>query len=320
MNVLLSRTDSIGDVVLTLPMAGFLKAHLPDVHISFLGRSYTRPVVERCASVDAFYDWEELPDEAGSVDCIIHVFPRKDISRWAQRQGIRVRIGTSHRPFHWTTCNRWVNLGRKNSDWHEAQLNLRLLRPLLHNTSVPRAALPEYYGWKPPKQPKEYYHPWLSDTKFNLILHPKSLGSAVEWPLNHYLQLVKLLSAERFHVVITGTEAEGAEVETRCPDLLRQPNVSSALGAFSLSQFIDFIAYADGLLAGSTGPLHLAAASGIHALGLYSALRPIHAGRWGPVGVQAEQLSATGEPKKQPSLASITPEQVRDRIARWIEQ
>ena len=319
-HLLLSRTDSIGDVVLTLPMAGFLKEHLPKAHVSFLGRSYTRPVVERCAYVDTFYDWDQPPVEVGDVDCIVHVFPQRDISRWAQQQGIRLRIGTSHRSFHWTTCNRWVNLGRKNSNLHEAQLNLQLLRPLLDTTSATLATLPDYYGWKYPQLSKEHYQSWLSNTKFNLIIHPKSLGSAVEWPLHYYLQLVKLLPAEQFHVVVTGTEAEGVVVESNCPDLLRPPNVTSALGAFSLSQFIDFIAYADGLVAGSTGPMHLAAASGIRTLGLYSALRPIHAGRWGPVGTRAEQITATGEPEKQPGLESITPAQARDRVIRWINQ
>jgi ADP-heptose:LPS heptosyltransferase len=40
-------------------------------------------------------------------------------------------------------------------------------------------------------------------------------------------------------------------------------------------------------VAGSTGPLHLAAALGRHALGLYPPIKPMHPGRWAPVGLHA---------------------------------
>jgi ADP-heptose:LPS heptosyltransferase len=48
-----------------------------------------------------------------------------------------------------------------------------------------------------------------------------------------------------------------------------------------------FISKADGLVAASTGPLHLAAALGIPALGIYPPIRPMHPGRWAPVGPNA---------------------------------
>ena len=50
---LLSRTDSIGDVVLTLPMCGWLKQHIPGARIIFLGKTYTKAIIECCPDVDA---------------------------------------------------------------------------------------------------------------------------------------------------------------------------------------------------------------------------------------------------------------------------
>ena len=318
-HILLSRTDSIGDVVLTLPMTGVLKEAFPDAKVSFLGRSYTRAVVACCTHVDTFYDWEHLPAEGIEADCIIHVFPRKAISRWAKHQNIPIRIGTSHRPYHWTTCNRWVNLGRKKSDLHEAQLNLQLLRPLLERPVVPLAEVSSYYGWRAPTGPPRAFARLLSDDKFNLIFHPKSQGSAVEWPLDHYIQLARLLPIDQFHIIVTGTKDEGELIQDECPALLSLAHVTSAIGAFSLTEFIDFIADADGLLAGSTGPLHLASASGIRTLGLYSSHRPIHPGRWRPVGKAVEWLSAPDSALSSPDLAVITPEQVYQKLLTWIQ-
>jgi ADP-heptose:LPS heptosyltransferase len=44
------------------------------------------------------------------------------------------------------------------------------------------------------------------------------------------------------------------------------------------------IGAADALVAASTGPLHIAAASGIRTVGLFSMRRPVFPARWAPIG------------------------------------
>ena len=61
-HVLITRTDGIGDVILTLPLAVALKRLLPHVKISFLGKAYTKPVIEACRAVDYFLDWDAVKD------------------------------------------------------------------------------------------------------------------------------------------------------------------------------------------------------------------------------------------------------------------
>jgi len=43
-------------------------------------------------------------------------------------------------------------------------------------------------------------------------------------------------------------------------------------------------------VAASTGPLHLAAALGIKAIGIYPPIRPMHPERWAPIGEKATFL------------------------------
>src|SRR3954462_8679299 len=110
MKVLLSRTDNIGDVIFTLPMAGVIKKYYPQSKVYFLGKSYTRAIVECCSFIDGFYPFEEIQQEQFDVqhekfDLIIHVFPNKEIAYFAKKQKIKMRIGTSRRFFHWLTCN-----------------------------------------------------------------------------------------------------------------------------------------------------------------------------------------------------------------------
>jgi ADP-heptose:LPS heptosyltransferase len=44
------------------------------------------------------------------------------------------------------------------------------------------------------------------------------------------------------------------------------------------------------MVAASTGPLHIASALGKKAIGIYSPKRPIHPGRWMPVGKDASYV------------------------------
>ena len=110
--IIISRTDAIGDVVLTLPMAALLKKFLgKDVKVIFFGRKYTQPVIQCCEAVDEFLDYDifQSCSEAEkkeyikncSADVILHVFPRKEIALAARKAGIPLRIGTTNRLYHW---------------------------------------------------------------------------------------------------------------------------------------------------------------------------------------------------------------------------
>ncbi|WEK36729.1 MAG: glycosyltransferase family 9 protein [Candidatus Pseudobacter hemicellulosilyticus] len=286
-NIIISRTDSIGDVVLTLPVAAVLKAHFPDCRIGFLGKAYTRPVIEACTYVDTFIDVDSFLKEevlmAGErPDAIIHVFPLPAIARRARQLGIPLRIGTTNRLYHWFTCNRLVKLSRKKSDLHEAQLNLVLLRPFGIDKQYSLPELGVLTGLEKTVPLPAALQQLLRPDRYNLVLHPKSQGSAREWPMEHYAALVRLLDPARYNIFVSGTAKEGALLQPLLQEL--GTAVTDITGQMDLYQFMAFIRAADGLLACSTGPLHLAAAMGKDAFGIYPPVRPIHPGRWAPIG------------------------------------
>jgi ADP-heptose:LPS heptosyltransferase len=292
---IISRTDAIGDVVLTLPVAGVLRSLYPASRILLLGRSYTEAVVGCCEHIDGFLNWDEwqtLPAAeaaramaATGADSIIHVFPRREIARMAWKARIKERIGTTNRIYHWRYCNVRVPLSRKNSPYHESQLNLRLLAPLGAKEGYTLPEIAGYYGLtRLPPLPASVASLLAAD-RFNLILHPKSRGNGREWGLDNFRQLIGLLPQERYKLFLTGTAAEGQLLE---PLIREFPYLTNLTGQLTLGEFVAFIAAADGLVASGTGPLHLAAALGIHALGLFPPIRPIHPGRWAPIGARAK--------------------------------
>ncbi len=74
------------------------------------------------------------------------------------------------------------------------------------------------------------------------------------------------------------------------PELFALPHVVDLTGKVSLAELVAVISHADGLVACSTGPLHIAAAMGKRTVGIYPPIRPMHPGRWGPVGPRASYL------------------------------
>jgi ADP-heptose:LPS heptosyltransferase len=58
--VLICRTDNIGDVVLTLPLAGCLRERIPEVSVDFLCRAYAAPMRKNAAMSGAFSSWKHI--------------------------------------------------------------------------------------------------------------------------------------------------------------------------------------------------------------------------------------------------------------------
>jgi ADP-heptose:LPS heptosyltransferase len=294
--ILICRTDNIGDVVLTLPLAGYLKQRMPAARIDFLVRAYAAPVVRQCRFVDRVLAVEEQDDArrlfaAGGYDTVIFAFPNRRLAQAARRAGVANRVGTSHRLFHWLACNRLAHFSRVRSPLHEAQLNFELLRPLGIRHIPALDEIPALYGLGAPRLPQVDALRALAP--FNVILHPKSNGNGREWPLERYAELARLLESEAgIGLWITGSAAEGELVARAAPDLLALPNVRNLCGQFDLAGLTALIGAADGLVASGTGPLHIAAALGQNALGLFPPIKPIDPARWGALGAQARSLCA----------------------------
>ncbi|MDX1351335.1 MAG: glycosyltransferase family 9 protein, partial [Putridiphycobacter sp.] len=284
-------TDSIGDVALTLPLIGILRKKFPESIIIFLANTYTTPVVNCAKGVDAVWSWSDIQEmedrqqiswlKSQNVDVFIHVFPRKAIARLAQKAKIPHRIGTSHRLFHMLTCNHWVNFTRKNSELHEAQLNTKLLKPLGISKSYSLDSLKNAVNFSNFEKLDNILEEKCRADKIQLILHPKSKGSALEWGVHQFIELAKVLPQDKFQIFFTGTEEEAAYFRNQLP---AQQNIVDLSGKLSLAQLIAFIAKSNLLVAASTGPLHLAGLCNIQTIGLFTARRPLHPGRWKPLG------------------------------------
>lgn len=330
--IIISRTDAIGDVVLTLPLAGIIKKYIPDAHIIFFGRTYTQPVVELSENINEFINYDEFSKlnkkeqvnyiQRTNADTIIHVFPRKDIAISAKRAKIKTRIGTSHRLYHLLTCNKLMHFSRKNSDLHETQLNIKLLKGLGIKTDFSLQEIVGYFGINKMPVVTNQLKSLIDPSKLNIVIHPRSHGSAREWGLANFKSLIYMLKDHPVNIFITGSATEKTELQEWMTTL--PPQIIDLTGKLSLQELIGLLSIVDGIFAGSTGPLHIASALGRHALGIYPPIRPMHPGRWAPIGKQAEMIThpvycdnCRDNPTLCNCLRDISPASVAKLILRW---
>ncbi len=306
--ILISRTDAIGDVSLTLPVCVALKQQFPEAELVYLCRNYTAPVVACFEPIDDMLVYEEL--EALSNDeralklegfsAVLHLFPNKIVANWCKQARIPLRVGTAHRLHHWWTCNLLPWFSRKRSDLHEAQLNFYLAKAI---------GYPNIPNWIEIKQTNAFRVEDSLPAEFQshdfskvILLHPKSNGSGVELPFEKYAELSLLLVEKGFEVFFTGTEKEGELFRNQIP---KNSKIKDVTGLWDLKTFIAIISKSKALIACSTGPYHLAGLCQIQAIGLFTNTRPIHPGRWAALGTQSKALT---------EIETISPQQIADAL------
>ena len=323
-------------MLVCLPLVAMIKRQRPDVRVCMVASSYTMPLLQTCAWVDeVIEDSTVLADPGVLRQRGVHVFLNPladaDLARAAYQARVPVRIGDLDRPGTLRWCNRFAWGRRKWSALHEAQIILRHLKPLGLHCELPLSELKVLTQLSRVTPLEERLRSRLGGDAFNLVIHPKSQKNGREWPAGHFLRLVQLLEGERVRVLLTGLDCELPELAAECPELLRHQKVTVLMGATCPTQLISLIAHADGLVASGTGPLHIAAALGIHALGLFPRRASIDARRWHPLGEKGESMQMPGNCLFQRSacepeagrgacacMLGIAPEQVAARVRGWI--
>ena len=294
--IILSCANKIGDSVIYLAVAGWLRAHRPKARIVAIINRFTAGVWRRSAHVDEVIELESLDalGETGAAKAlqdlgastIVHIHPNRSIARWARTAKIGLRIGTGRRWWMWLYCNRLMNFSRKRGGLHEAQLCIRLLEPLGVPMPDDPQVLSAHYGVRPPAV-SDKVAALLTPKRRNIVIHPMA-DSGPEWGLANFAALISLLDPERYNLLITGIASEAAQYREVLP--LDGPNITDLGGLLSVDELIQLIAGSDGLVASSTGPLHLAAALGVTAIGLFTMMWSRSPKRWAPIGVRAKAL------------------------------
>lgn len=287
--ILITRTDKLGDVILTLPLISETKRIFNYANVYFLVNSFVNDLLKNYEDIDElnFYDiiqkenkfYQFLKDN--KFDLLINVFPRKEIAFDAFRARVKYRIGSGYRWFSFL-YNIRVKEHRKDCKFHEAQYNLNLLKSITDKVE-------DNFKFKfqiPDEEKLKLKNKFNINSKF-IIVHAGSKGSARDIPVNKLTNFIRrfLEFYNDYKVILTGINQESgiiAIIINNLPEQARK-NIINTCGKLSLRELMVLIDLSELFISNSTGPIHIAGALNKKIIGFYPNEAPVNARRWGPL-------------------------------------
>ncbi len=294
MKVLVTRTDRLGDLVLTLPVFEVLKTACPAWEIHAMVAPGAVPLVENDPHLARIWQWrDDLPAAeakdlrealaAEGFEAVVMTQYRRELAKMLRDAGIGRRYGPWSKWSSWIHLNRGQRQNRSAGHGHEMDFNLQLARRLLREegqTDVENPAGPRLYLDAQQLQVAQDFRT-AQGAGQNIFIHPGSGGSALDWEPERFATVANLLAADEGRkVFITGAGPDAGVVAEVAAHL--HPAVEVLLDKFALRDFLAVLSVGDLFIGPSTGPLHLAAALGAPTLGLFPPVRTMHPNRWGP--------------------------------------
>jgi lipopolysaccharide heptosyltransferase II len=294
MRILVVRTDRIGDVLLSTPVAGALKGASRENHVTMMVSPYTKPILENNPNVDEILVCSST-DKNGELarklsrakyDVAVLLHPTLRLAWVLARSRIPRRIGTASRAYSFL-FNERIHLRRSLSNLHEAECNLAMVEPLCGKADSIR---PELFVTEEEEALAEEKLASLGLNPGDFVaIHPGSGGSARDWPLRRFASLADAVeSGLGKRVLVTGGPGE-EELISRMMTLLksRPARVSGESGIRLLAAIL---ARASALVTNSTGPMHLATAVNTPVVSIFCPIKGCSPSRWGPLGTRSEVL------------------------------
>ncbi|MGZ3701036.1 MAG: glycosyltransferase family 9 protein [Bdellovibrionota bacterium] len=303
--ILVVRTDKIGDVVLTTPAIAALRKRYPKARITGVVSMVAAEIYKSNPHLDdvivldpALYSgflgfWRLVRKLRSEKAQAVVVFQAKmRVGLAVLFSGARYRIGPLSKWWSWLCYNYGRRQSRSSVEMHEADYNIQRLRELGINVADTWEKTYLTVNEEARREATRFFVEKGLSRRFKTVaIHPGMAGSALNWPESHYITLGRRL-VRRYNVLVTGGPGEGALVERVFQGIARQqsyspdsPTFTKYVGEKGLAEAIALLDQCDGVVAPSTGPMHLAVALGKTVVSVFPPIKVQSAVRWGPYGV-----------------------------------
>jgi heptosyltransferase III len=303
--ILLVRTDKIGDVVLTTPAISALRKKLPEAHLTGMTSTIAADVYKGNPHLDEVWvlDWSLYSGPLGFFRLVKKIrsgqFQSAVVFQTTYRLAfallfawVPVRIGPYSKWWSWLAFNRGRRQFRSAVEMHEAEYNIQLLKDFGISVSETRESTHLKVDEEARRRAVRFFaEQGLSPKHKTIAIHPGMAGSALNWPEGHYISLGRRL-VRKFNVIVTGGPQEQALVERVFLGIAQrrsfspnEPVFAKFVGETGLADLIALLDRCDGIVAASTGPMHLGVALGKKVVTVFSPIKVQSAVRWGPFGV-----------------------------------
>lgn len=270
--IVLVRFSSMGDILLTTPLIRAIRQRHPDAWITF---------VTKAAFVPLLASNPRLNEIIGHKTTT----PLRDLARRIHESGYSHQLdlhdSLRSRALALMTGGRWHRYPKHR---FARTILIRFKRDLYRDR---RHVVERYFDAardldvKPDDGPLEFFlhrsgleqaRRFLADQRLDpsatfVALVPGAAHATKRWPMGHWQRLAAELTAKGMQVVVVGGEAE----QQACEDIATAAGdlATSAAGRFDIAGSAALLKLARCVVAGDTGPMHLATAVGTPVVALY---------------------------------------------------
>lgn len=267
-NYLIIQTAFLGDVVLALSMAEYIKSKDNDAHIIFITTKVSEPIASHCPFIDEVVIYDKYKDDKGLSGI------RKVANQLNSRK--YKAVFTPHRSFRSTLLTKMIASGKKygfdkaslswlygniikyESSSHEVERNLTLVRAF----------------WK--DADGDILLPVIKvevDRKESIGIAPGSVWATKRWPVQKWIELVSQPELAGKEIVIIGSKND-EEIADEIMLKSDNNNITNFAGKLSVVESIGKIAECRLIISNDSAPQHFAMAVGTPVITIFGATVP----------------------------------------------
>lgn len=295
-NILLLRSDRIGDVILTTPAIKALRKTYPHARMTLLVSPATRDLVkgnpdlnevivdDRMKTHEGFWGFIKLicALKSRKFDLSINFIPKKRTNLLCFLSGIPNRIGYHNNKFGFLLTQK-IPDDRPKGVKHEAQYCLDLLKTLDVNGSRDEIFIPvqeEAAVWA--RQCLKENH--LDTSQLLIAVHPGASCPTKKWPVKRFVELMNKLHEQYSASLVMIGHEDNRGTADEILELLKFP-VLDLTGKTTVAQLAGFLKECHLLISNDSGPVHIADALRVPVVSIFTRNQPgINPQRWGPLG------------------------------------
>ncbi len=279
--ILVIQTAFIGDAILTLPMLQELRRKNPDAQIDIIAIPSTKEIFEASAAVTSVI----VLDKRGSHKSIYQfILFCKEIRKKnytkiysphrsfrsafiVMQSGVRETYGFSSASLKFV----YKNIVEYQLNQHEVKRNLMLAGFDVSGDNW--KIFPSLKANNDDKLIAEQFFAGLNKKALFAAVAPNSIWGTKIYPKEFYIEIIKYLISESFHVLLIGGDRD----TKLCDEIAKEFNgsVSSAAGKFSILQSIEILRRTSILISNDSSPTHMGMCADIPVLTIFCSTSPL---------------------------------------------
>lgn len=298
-NILVVRTDRIGDVILTTPALSALKKAYPKARLSMMVVPGTRELVEGIDALNEVIVYDRRGEHKGifgfwkfigflrkkNFDLAVVFHTKKRTNLICFLAGIPRRIGYRNNKFGFLLTDQLVDT-RIRGEKHEAEYCFDVLRTIGIASGDLQLSLPLR------EESERWVDRFVLENKIAVsaplvAVHPDASCISKRWPVNKFSELIqRLMSGHGINVILIGDHGS-QRIAAQLMSDFKGGGVVNAAGLTSVGQLASLLKRCKLLISNDSGPVHVACAVGTPVISIFgrnqAGLSPV---RWRPLGLK----------------------------------